>query len=318
MSMNNQFKQHRGYNQMFKENELTLGLLFPLESYQGDTPQMDIDEQMNLAKKAESFKFASLFVRDVPLHDRWFGDVGQMHDPFVFLGYLAAHTEKISLGTSSILLTLRHPLHVAKAAASVDKLSGERLVLGIATGDRPIEFPAFKVDPLEKAERFQESVMVMRKVWGEQFPRIDSPRVHMAEGDLLPKPTFNNIPLLITGHSSQSVEWIAEHGDGWIYYPRSVNQQLNRIQTWRSSTNEFKPFVQSLYVDLTEDPDQEPTPIHLGFRIGRNRLIEYIHHLKLTGVNHIIIVLKNSRRPASEVIQELGEEIVPFFPSLTM
>ncbi|MED3816270.1 LLM class flavin-dependent oxidoreductase, partial [Priestia megaterium] len=96
--MNNQFKQHRGYNQMFKENELTLGLLFPLESYQGDTPQMDIAEQMNLAKKAESFKFASLFVRDVPLHDRWFGDVGQMHDPFVFLGYLAAHTEKISLG----------------------------------------------------------------------------------------------------------------------------------------------------------------------------------------------------------------------------
>ncbi|QIZ11029.1 LLM class oxidoreductase [Priestia megaterium] len=303
---------------MFKENELTLGLLFPLESYTSDIPQMDIAEQMSLAKKAENFKFASLFVRDVPLRDPWFGDVGQIYDPFVFLGYLAAHTEKIALGTSSILLTLRHPLHVAKAAASVDRLSGERLVLGIATGDRPIEFPAFKVDPLEKADLFQESVMTMRKVWGEQFPHIDSPRVHMAEGDLLPKPTFNNIPLLVTGHSSQSVEWIAEHGDGWIYYPRNVNQQLDRIQTWRSSTDEFKPFVQSLYVDLTEDPNQPPTPIHLGFRIGRNRLIEYIDHLKFTGVNHIIIVLKNSKRPASDVIQELGEEVVPFFPSLTM
>ncbi len=314
--MSNQFENHRGYNQMFKENELTLGLLFPLESYKGDSPKMDIAEQMSLAKKAENFKFASLFVRDVPLRDPWFGDVGQIYDPFVFLGYLAAHTEKIALGTSSILLTLRHPLHVAKAAASVDKLSGERLVLGIATGDRPIEFPAFKVDPLEKADRFQESVMTMRKVWGEQFPQIDSPRVHMAEGDLLPKPTSNNIPLLVTGHSSQSVEWIAENGDGWIYYPRNVNQQLDRIQTWRSSTNEFKPFVQSLYVDLTEDPNQPPTPIHLGFRIGRNTLIEYIEHLKLTGVNHIIIVLKNSKRPASEVIQELGEEVVPFFPSL--
>ncbi|CAH0315023.1 LLM class oxidoreductase [Peribacillus simplex] len=314
--MSNQFENHRGYNQMFKENELTLGLLFPLESYKGDIPKMDIAEQMSLAKKAENFKFASLFVRDVPLRDPWFGDVGQIYDPFVFLGYLAAHTEKIALGTSSILLTLRHPLHVAKAAASVDKLSGERLVLGIATGDRPIEFPAFKVDPLEKADRFQESVMTMRKVWGEQFPHIDSQRVHMAEGDLLPKPTSNNIPLLVTGHSSQSVEWIVEHGDGWIYYPRNVNQQLDRIQTWRSSTNEFKPFVQSLYVDLTEDPNQPPTPIHLGFRIGRNTLIEYIEHLKLTGVNHIIIVLKNSKRPASEVIQELGEEVVPFFPSL--
>ncbi|MGE7667197.1 LLM class oxidoreductase [Ureibacillus composti] len=316
--MSNQFENHRGYNQMFKENELTLGLLFPLESYNGDIPKMDIVEQMKLAKIAENFKFASLFVRDVPLHDPWFGDVGQIYDPFVFLGYLAAHTEKIALGTSSVLLTLRHPLHVAKAAASVDRLSGERLVLGIATGDRPIEFPSFKINPLEKAERFQESVMTMRKVWGEHFPHIDLPSVHMAEGDLLPKPTFNNIPLLVTGHSSQSVEWIAEHGDGWIYYPRNTNQQLSRIQNWRSSTNEFKPFVQSLYVDLTENPNEPPTPIHLGFRIGRNMLIEYINHLKLTGVNHIIIVLKNSKRPASDVIQELGEEVVPFFPSLIM
>lgn len=188
--MSNQFKNHRGYNQMFKENELTLGLLFPLESYKSDIPQMDIVEQMKLAKKAENLKFASLFVRDVPLRDPWFGDVGQIYDPFVFLGYLAAHTENIALGTSSILLTLRHPLHVAKAAASVDKLSKERLVLGIATGDKPIEFPAFKVDPLEKAERFQESVMTMRQVWREQYPHIDSQRVQMFEGDLLPKPTF--------------------------------------------------------------------------------------------------------------------------------
>lgn len=81
----------------------------------------------------------------------------------------------------SLLLTLRHPLHVAKAAASVDKLLRERLVLGISTGDIPIEFPAFKVDPLEKAERFQESVMTMRKVWGEPFPRIDSPSKKLGE-----------------------------------------------------------------------------------------------------------------------------------------
>lgn len=317
MAKSNTFEKHRGYARMFRENELTLGLIFPLESYEGNIPEMNLDTQMKLAKRAEDLRFATLFIRDVPLNDPWFGDVGQIYDPFVFLGYLAAHTNQIALGTSSILLTLRHPLHVAKAAASVDRISGERLVLGVATGDRPIEFPAFKIDPLEKTERFQESIMVMRKAWQESFPDIVSPRVNMLEGDLLPKPALGSIPLLVTGHSSQSVEWIAEQGDGWIYYPRNLYQQLDRIQEWRSLTNYFKPFVQSLFVDLSEDPNQQPIPIHLGFRIGRNPLIEHIHRLKMAGVNHIIIALKNSRRSVSEVIEELGEEVVPHFPAIT-
>ena len=119
---------------------------------------MDLDEQMILAKKAENLGFASLFVRDSPLYDSNFGDVGALYDPWVFLAYVAAHTDRIALGTSSIVTTLRHPLHVAKSAASLDKISNQRLLLGVATGDRPIEFPAFKVDVNEKAALFRESI----------------------------------------------------------------------------------------------------------------------------------------------------------------
>lgn len=78
-----------------------------------------------------------------------------------------------------------------------------------------------------------------------------------------------------------------------------------------------KPFRQSLYVDLTEDPYHLPVPIHLRFRIGRNLLIEFLGHLQMAGVNHVIINLKYGRRPAEEMIEELEEEVLPHFPSFT-
>lgn len=311
------FKNHKGYSRMYQENKLTLGLFFPIESYMGDVPEMNIEKQMKLAKRAEELNFASLFVRDVPLRDPNFGDVGQIYDPFTYLGYVAANTEKIALGTGSIILTLRHPLHVAKAAASVDRLSGERLILGVATGDRPIEFPAFSVNPEDRSELFREAIGVMKKAWKEHFPVIDSLRVHMTNGDLLPKPKLSDIPVMVTGHSGQSPEWIAEHSDGWIYYPRALKFQRALIENWRSLTEEFKPFTQSLYVDLAEDPYHVPIPIHLGFRTGRVFLIEFLEALRDAGVNHVIINLKYGQRPVEEVIEELGEFVLPHFPALS-
>ena len=81
--------------------------------------------------------FPPFWLRDVPFNVPSFGDAGQVFDPFVYLGYLAAGTKDIALGVSSIILPLRHPAHVAKAAASADQLSDGRLILGVASGDRP-------------------------------------------------------------------------------------------------------------------------------------------------------------------------------------
>ncbi len=139
-----------------------------------------------------------------------------MYDPWVFLSYLAAHTQKIALGTGSIVTTLRHPLDLAKSAASVDRISGQRHLFGIATGDRPIELTAYNVDRENRSDLFQESFHVMKEVWSNAFPHIDSNRVHLNGADLLPKPALSDIPTFITGHSGQSLEWIAKNGDGWI------------------------------------------------------------------------------------------------------
>jgi Coenzyme F420-dependent N5,N10-methylene tetrahydromethanopterin reductase and related flavin-dependent oxidoreductases len=191
------FQEHKGFKRMFKEDKLTLGLGFPLEAYTGSFPEMNLNEQMKLAKEAEDYGFAALTVRDAPLYDPNFGDVGGLYDPFMFLTYAAAHTKSIALTTGSIVTTLRHPFHTAKSAATLDSISGQRFIMGVATGDRQIEFPAFKVDRDNKGELFRESLDVMKQLWAEKFPVIQTERINLTEGDVVPKPDFGTIPSLV-------------------------------------------------------------------------------------------------------------------------
>ena len=134
---------------MYREGRLTLGLNFAIESYAGAIPEMDVAQQISTAQMAERYGFSAVYFRDVPLNVSSFCNVGHIYDPWVFMGYVAAQKTRIALATGSIVSTLRHPLHLAKAAASADRLSRQRLVLGLATGDRPTKFGAFN-DCLEK------------------------------------------------------------------------------------------------------------------------------------------------------------------------
>ena len=211
---------------------------------------------------------------------------------------------------------MRHPLHTAKAAASVDVLSGGRLVLGVATGDRPVEFPAFRQDFESRDESFRESVTVLRQVWTQQFPEVRSPRVHMSGVDLVPKPPFGTIPLLVTGRARQTLAWIARHADAWLNYPRNPEIQAAMLADWREAQYEAvghaaKPFAQSLYIDLTETADHPPVPIHLGYRLGEIPLTELLVRYREMGVSHVALNLKYSRRPANEVLEQIGERILP-------
>jgi luciferase-type oxidoreductase len=275
----------------------SLGLFFPIEAYAGDVPRME--DQENLATRAESLGFSALWFRDVPLRDPTFGDVGQIYDPWVYLAHIAAHTREIALVTGAIVLPLRHPLHVAKAAASVDRLSGGRLVLGVATGDRIDEFAAFGLDPDRRGDLFEQHLGEIRRAW----------RTTLAL-DPLPKPELGDIPVMITGRARHDLDWIAAHADAWATYPRPLVQQAAVVDAWRRVAG-AKPVAQSLYVDLDRDPHARPRPIHLGWSLGRDALVEVLDRLRRLGVGHVALNLKYGRRPAGEVLEEIGNEVLP-------
>lgn len=266
------------------------------------------------ARLAEELGFAALWLRDVPFDVPSFGDAGHLFDPFVYLGLLAARTERIALGVASVVLPLRHPAHVAKAAASVDVLSGGRLILGVASGDRPEEYPAMGADFEERGARFRESFNYIRRM-ADDYPAFErAPGSLDGHLDMLPKPTAARMPLLVTGSSLQDPDWIAEHGDGWMTYPRDPASQAHIIADFRARPHGAdKPVMQPLYVDLDENRDAQPRPMHLGFHLGARHLSAHLAALEAAGVNHIALNLRFYRAAIESTLNRLADEVLPDF-----
>ncbi|WP_394751039.1 LLM class oxidoreductase [Spongiimicrobium salis] len=305
----------RVFSKVATQGKLTLGLVFPLEAYHGPIAKMKGQEQ--LAQRAEELGFTALWFRDVPFNDPNFGDAGQLFDPWIYMTHIMNHTKEIALATGSIILPLRHPVHTAKSIHSLQILSNERLLLGVASGDRPIEYPAFNQELNHKSALFRDSFFYIKALQGD-FPKYASKFYGATHGgiDLLPK-YDHKTPMFVTGHSGQSLDWIAEHADGWLYYPRDFATLALVMQQWQealtSLEKRWKPFMQSLYVDVTKDTQRKPSPIHLGFKSGTAYLLRHLKLLESHGVNHVILNLKYGSRPAGEMIEEIGEQILPHF-----
>ncbi len=268
---------------------------------------------------ADELGFATLWLRDVPFNVPTFGDAGQTFDPFVYLGLLSGVTRNIALGVASIILPLRHPAHVAKAAASADQLSGGRLLLGVASGDRPEEYPALGMSFPDRGARFRESLDYIRAM-AAYYPSHTGDHGNLnGSMDMLPKPANGQVPILITGGSQQNPEWVATHGDGWMTYPRDIASQTQVVKEYRlrgaKAGAETKPVMQSLYVDLVAEDDAEPTPIHLGFRSGAIFLKTHLASLRDLGINHVALNLRFNQTNIEDTMKRLADKVLPEFPT---
>lgn len=314
-------KINRAYNQTFQVDRLSIGVVIPIENYaQHSVPGME--SHLERVTLVEQLGFKAVWVRDVPLHVPTFGDAGQTYDPFTYLGFLAAHTQTIALGVASIALPLHHPVHVAKSAATLDQLTGGRFILGVASGDRPEEYPALNFSFDQRGAHFRDAFAYIRNA-AEPFPQLKDNHYGSLNGqmDILPKPFANKFPMLITGSSRQSIEWIAENGDGWMYYPRNFYMQEHNIKDFRNHLNKMqlpnKPFMQPLYIDLHNNDDFQPQPIHLGWRLGINALIDYVNTIKELGVNHLALNLRFNNEKIENTLERLASKLLPHFHTQT-
>lgn len=308
---------NKAFNQVFVPGQMSIGMVVPIESYPKH-PVPSMKNHLERVKLVEQLGFKALWVRDVPFHVPTFGDAGQMFDPFTYLGFLAAHTSEIALCTGSIALPLHHPVHVAKSAATIDQLSGGRLILGVASGDRYEEYPGMGLDYNKRGEVFRDAFQYIRQAQ-ESFPTFQTTHFGGLDGksDILPKATQYKLPILLTGNSRQSIEWIAEHADGWMYYPRNLYMQEYNIKQFReaipSDQGIDKPFMQPIHIDLHPDDDFKPQPIHLGFRIGMHYLKEYLQHLHSLGVNHLGFNLRFNTSSIENTLERIAKEVFPLF-----
>ncbi|KXU92434.1 sugar ABC transporter substrate-binding protein [Caballeronia megalochromosomata] len=303
-------------NAVFAQDKLSVGITLPIT--RDNQSAVDFNEQIALARLADQLGFRAVWVRDVPLNSIDYPDpVGHL-DPWVLLGALASNTERIALISGAIVLTLRHPLHVAKGAISVDALSRGRFILGVGSGDRPPEYAAFGRDPDERRDLY-------RQHWDTLAAAVSVPsRVipdHAAEGApefyLLPRQNAS-IPLLAVGSGGQSVDWIARHSLGWMTYHREPQAQRGRYAMWRAAVERaasraFRAFGVAMRLDLAEDADEPATDIPLGYRTGRRALVALLHAMRDSGTHHVTLNITSERRPARDIIEEVAAHVLPEF-----
>lgn len=310
-----------------RPDHLTLGIELPLDndwSPEGEARRIadgrprgvpDLSQYPELVGQIDAFGFAAIWMRDVPVFDPGnFGDAGSVYDPFVNLGFLAGATKNVALGTAAIVVPLRHPMMVAKAAASVDRLSGGRLILGVASGDRPVEYPLLGLDFERRGETFREGVTYLRDAWSDGGLPLGDGRTVPAL-DLLPKPSLGSIPTIIAGNGRQSDDWIAANMDGRFVYPGDLERMTRQAAEFRrlreAAGHDRGVFISAFHLDLADDPDEEATPRRFGARVGRRPFLHHLERLHGAGVDHLAVLLRPSRRPLSEVIDELASQVLP-------
>jgi probable F420-dependent oxidoreductase len=138
------------------------------------------------------------------------------YDPVLTLTWAAAHTKRIGLGTSVLVLPMRHPLPLAKELATLQNLSEGRLILGAGVGWMAEEFAALGVPFRERGRRMDEGIAMMRTVWN-QDPASFAPRHIPAVVDemrMLPQPV-KPIPIWIGGSSEAALARAVRLADGW-------------------------------------------------------------------------------------------------------
>jgi luciferase-type oxidoreductase len=303
-------------NDVFAQDKLSIGLTLPIT---GDNQSVvDFNEQVALARRADQLGFRALWVRDVPLNSIDYPDpVGHL-DPWVLLGALASNTERIALISGAIVLTLRHPLHVAKGAFSVNTLSRGRFILGVGSGDRPPEYAAYGRDPDERRDLYRShwetlaaAVAVPSRVIPDQSPE-SAPEFY-----LLPRQSAP-IPLLAVGSGGQSVDWIARHSLGWMTYHREPDAQRGRYSMWRAAVDRaasgaFRAFGVAMRLDLSDDPHEPASDVSLGYRTGRLALIALLNRMRESGTHHVTLNVTSERRPAHDIIEEVAAYVLPEF-----
>lgn len=213
-----------------------------------DADLLDSGPIADLAVAAERAGWDGFAFTEHPIPGaRWLGAGGhQTLDPFVALGHVAAVTQRLRLLTYLAVAPYRNPNLLAKSAATVDKLSGGRLVLGLGVGYLKSEYFALGVDFAERNRLFDESLDVLALHWaGDAFSYRGT---HFDARDVIarPRPVQTPIPIWIGGNSKLTLRRVAERAQGWMPLTGSAELSNTARTPMVASTAELAAKIREL------------------------------------------------------------------------
>ncbi|PAZ10627.1 LLM class F420-dependent oxidoreductase [Streptomyces sp. SA15] len=238
------------------------------------------------------------------------------YDPVATLAFLAAATERVRLLSHVAVVGLRHPLLTAKQYATLDHLSGGRLILGVGAGHVREEFEALGVDFRQRGAVLDESIDALRTALGpDEFPEHHGKLYDFDGLGQRPRPAQERVPLWVGGSSPAAVRRAALKGDGWLPQgdPRDrLPEQIERIRQLRSDAGIQGPFAigaiaEPLYVG-TPTWDVKPRTL-TG---GPQELAESLRAYRAMGVHQIQVRFRSrSRAELTDQMAAFGAEVAP-------
>ncbi len=189
-------------------SRVPLGVAIPQTSREGP---VDSGHIAAFLRRAEALGFHSAWVVEQIL-----GAMASL-EPVDLLAYAAALTQRMRLGSAVLLTALRNPVHLAKSLATVDQLSGGRLIVGVGLGGNPRVYPAYGLGAERRTARFEEGLTLMKRLWTEPRVTMKGEFFDVQNAAMQPKPAQKpHPPLWFGGHHPNALKRAVAMGDGFI------------------------------------------------------------------------------------------------------
>ena len=277
-----------------------------------------------VAAAAEAAGFDGFGFTDHPApSQRWLESGGHdALDPFVAMGFAAAHTTALRLIPNIVVLPYRNPFIVAKAGATLDLVSGGRFTLAVGVGYLKREFAALGVDFDDRAALFEQSLQVIRDIWTTDDVTIDGKHFTAKGITAHPRPvSVPHPPIWIGGNTAAARTRVAAHGQGWC--PFRAPAML--AQTARTAALESPADLAAGIGDLRrrlEEAGRDPSTVdvtftnHAGGTPGADdfdgdAFVEGVAQLTELGVTWVqVAVPGDSLAHALEAIDQFGADVI--------
>jgi alkanesulfonate monooxygenase SsuD/methylene tetrahydromethanopterin reductase-like flavin-dependent oxidoreductase (luciferase family) len=187
---------------------MRFGTYFFLQATPDRSPAAILTEELDQMVLSERLGFDAVW-----LTEHHFSDYGLSAAPSILAASLAARTSRISIGTAVYVLPFHNPIRLAEDTATLDILSGGRLVVGIGRGNRPLEFVGYGVNQDHSRSRMEEGVEVLLAAWTQPNVTFHGQHWNLERIPVQPQPLQKpHPPLAVAATSDASVAWAASHG----------------------------------------------------------------------------------------------------------
>jgi probable F420-dependent oxidoreductase len=214
------------------------------------------------------------------------------------LAYVAARTSTLRLGTGILIVPQRNPLVLAKELATLDHLSGGRMILGAGIGWLEEEFMALGVPFAGRGQRTEEAIAAMRALWSQEEGSFEGDTTTFRNCYLRPQPLGGTIPVHVGGHSKAAAQRAGRIGDGFFPFGVSREELVSLMDVMRHSAEE-----------AGRDPDSIETTVQCNV-VTREEAVAEVTSLQRLGATRVLVPAAMFKVDLVESLKRYGADVI--------